>query len=477
MRFIFGIFSLLPCLLFAQNSVLSEGNWYKLGITQAGIHKITAQNLRDLGIDLAQINPQKIAIYGNGGGMLPQANNIARYQDLQENAIWVVGEQDGRFDDTDYILFYAQNADKWSFDEPNNRFVFEKNVYSDKNYYFLTIKNSNALRIQNRSSVGGASQNVTIFDDYLSHEEDSKNVLSQEGKGGSGREWYGEFFNGSNQVDINQEVEGIVPNTPLLFTSSVLSQAFSNTSFQVSLNGYAFATQTLPPIVDATYSSKGIASTEVYTLNSNQIPNLPQLNVNYTYSQQGLGVRAYLNYFRIQCQRYLRLYNNQTRFRSLKSLETSISNFIVENTNSDTKIWDITNPLVAENQEFSLSSSQATFGANTEILREFVVWQGNDFPSPELLGSVGNQNLRALNTANLIIITHPDFRSEAERLADFRRSNDGLSVLVVDIFQIYNEFSSGKQDVSAIRDFVRHLYLKNTSETKYLLLFGATSFD
>lgn len=45
--------------------------------------------------------------------------------------------------------------------------------------------------------------------------------------------------------------------------------------------------------------------------------------------------------------------------------------------------------------------------------------------------------------------------------------------------QIYNEFSSGAQDISAIRDFVKLMYDNATggNEPKYLLLFGDASFD
>lgn len=462
--------------LTAQNSVLSTGNWYKIAVSQTGLHKITAQNLRNWGIDLSQVNPKNIAIYGNGGGMLPQANNVPRPTDLTENAIWLVGEEDNRFDEGDYIIFYAEGADKVYFDATNQRLWHEKNLYDDKNYYFLTIKNSAGLRVQNQASLP-ASLNITTFDEYLYHEKDLANILSQEGRGGSGREWYGELFNGSNSLNLEYQVEGIVPNTQAIFTSSVLSQSFSTSSFTIQINGQSVATQNLLPIVDATYSSKGSIGLESFTLNTSQIPNLPNFKVTYTYSQQGIGTRAYLNYFSFQYKKNLRLYGNQTAFRAIESLTASSANFVLSDVTANVKIWDISNPLVPKNQEYSLSGNQAVFGANTTTLKEFVVWQGADFPSPQFVGAIPNQNLRGKVASNLLIISHPDFLVEAERLASFRRSNDGLSAQVVDVFQIYNEFSSGRQDVSAIRDFVRYLYWKNPNTLQYVLLFGATSFD
>jgi hypothetical protein len=473
---------LINCLstfaVWAQNSVLSTGNWYKIAVTETGMHKITAQNLRDWGINPSQINPKNLAIYGNGGGMLPQANQTARISDLQENAIRVIGEEDGRFDENDYVLFYAQGADKWVYNATNQQFLHEKNLYDDKNYYFVTIKSSPGLRVQNQASVSGATQTINVFDEYFFHEKDEKNVLNQLGKGGSGREWYGEFFNGSNQVDINDyRLEGVVAGTPIIFTSAVLSQAFSPANFQISINGQTIATQNVAAIIDATYASKGANSVETFTLNANQISQLPQFNVTYRYSQQGTGTRGYLNYFRVQYKKTLQLYGNQTNFRSVASLSASVSNFSLQNADADLQIWDVTDPLTPRNQEFSLVGGQAIFGANTSTLKEFVAWRGNDFKSPTWVSAIENQNLRALPPANLIIITHPNFASQAERLADFRRNHDRLSVVVVDVFKIYNEFSSGKQDITAIRDFIRHLYQKNPSQVRYVLLFGAASFD
>ncbi len=69
------------------------------------------------GINIASVAPAHIKLYGNGGGMLPQANSSFRHQDLNENAIYVEGEKDGRFDEGDYILFYAQSPHTIKYNE------------------------------------------------------------------------------------------------------------------------------------------------------------------------------------------------------------------------------------------------------------------------------------------------------------------------------------------------------------------------
>ena len=101
---------------YSDKSVLSSGNWYKIAVQNTGIHKITYQDLSDMGIDPGSINPANIRIYGNGGGMLPEINDAFRHDDLQENAILVAGEEDGQFNQNDYILFYGESPTTWEYD-------------------------------------------------------------------------------------------------------------------------------------------------------------------------------------------------------------------------------------------------------------------------------------------------------------------------------------------------------------------------
>ena len=98
--------------------------------------------------------------------------------------------------------------------------------------------------------------------------------------------------------------------------------------------------------------------------------------------------------------------------------------------------------------------------------------------TPSIVGEVVNQNLH--NTpinVEYVIVSHPNFLVPAERLADFHQEKDDISSIVVTPKQIYNEFSSGVQDVSAIRDFLRFLYKRSNSKLKYVLLFGDGSYD
>jgi hypothetical protein len=176
--------------------------------------------------------------------------------------------------------------------------------------------------------------------------------------------------------------------------------------------------------------------------------------------------------------------NNGTAwgFRAIKSLTSPISEYSISNAMGNLIIWEVTNPVAPVIKTYTLTGTQATFTADSNALREFVAFTDGITSSLVYEGQVPNQNLHGINTPDLpdmVIVTTEAFSSAASRLGAFRKTNDNLDALVVTTDQIYNEFSSGAQDVSAIRDFMRMLYTKGTptDSVKFLLLFGGCSYD
>ncbi len=109
--------------------MLSTGDWYKIRVEESGIYKISYNDLQNYGIDPSSIDPRNIRIYGNGGGMFPETTSDFRYDDLQENAIEVVGENDGVFNEEDYILFYGISPHVW--EEVLGFFIYYINYYDN----------------------------------------------------------------------------------------------------------------------------------------------------------------------------------------------------------------------------------------------------------------------------------------------------------------------------------------------------------
>ncbi|GAB4332712.1 MAG: type IX secretion system sortase PorU [Flammeovirgaceae bacterium] len=469
-------------LVFAQNSPFKTGKWHKLEVDNQGVYKISANFLRNMGYDLASINPQKIQIWGNGGGMLPQANDAFRYWGVQENAIMVVGEEDGKFDNNDYVLFYAEGADKQILDLQNQIIRIEKNIYSTKNYYFLTVGEQNGKRIENQENISNVSTVIyNSFDEIYYHELESNNALARLNTGqGAGRLWLGEELSSiTPSLNLSVPALGLVENSEIKLQTSLLAQAYqTSTSFSLKINNVAVGEDvSIPPTPSGDpYLSKARRTIANRTLNTNQFNKTDNLTLNLTYKPNAQGGVGFVDYVVLNFRRKLKLYGNQTSFRVLESLNQTYSTFSLENTASNLRIWDVTDVISPKNQLFTTTTQNLHWTFNSENLREFVVFSDNNLPEPSWQGQITNQDLMGAETPDLLVITPEVFLNEAQRLAQFRQTYDGLSVLVATTTQVYNEYSSGKQDVTAIRDLVRHLYLKN-NRLKYLLLFGDASYD
>lgn len=462
---------------FASNSVLRTGTWYKLAVTSSGVHKIDKGVLQALGIGTQALDPKTIQLYGHGGGMLPQPNSSPRPDDLTENAILVAGESDGRFDDADYVLFYAQGPHTWTYDATEDLFKHHYNVYTDTAYYFLRIGTAPGLRIGSRGQAPGATQTISSYNERFFHERDLKNMVY------SGREWYGEEFSSfTPSRDFSFAASDVVANTPVKLTAALMANAPSGTSFSVKLNNQALGTQSIPGRGTYNYHPEGISSTQTYTINQQQLGDITDLKVNLAFNA-GATSLGYLNYLELNYERDLKLYGEQTSFRSVAATASPVSTFLIACAPAGAQVWDVTDPLRPVEQQTSAGAG-LSFSAATDALREYVVLQPRLISSkPIALGKVANQNLHSANQdgqLDFVIVTHPAFLQEANRLAEHRRRHSNMQVLVVTAGQVFNEFSSGAQDVTAIRDFMRLLYnrsKKSADEVMYLLLFGDASYD
>ncbi|TAE03545.1 MAG: T9SS C-terminal target domain-containing protein [Bacteroidetes bacterium] len=469
--FILSFFSLK-----AQNSVLSTGDFYKIAVAKHGIYKIDRNFLANLGIDPNSINPKFIQIYANQGGMLPQANNAFRATDLTENAIFVKGQEDEKFDAQDYILFYAEGADKWIFDQENNEIRHEKNLYDNNNYVFLTIGTKEGKRVGNAQKITENGSFINFFNDFRYYENDLENFL------GSGRKWYGETFKGlQTEQEFSFSMPNLIENSSLKIITNAIAQSVVVTDFYVYLNGNILERMRMPSVDNPNtnpYTMKAAVTERKITQNVNADLSKGDLKIKLRFDKladnNGEGK---LDFLILNGIRKLALYNSQTMFRTFQSVQNAISDFQISQMDNSANIWEITDFANPRNINYDLSNGNANFKSQTAgKLLQFVVFKGENCPAPVFVEKIAKQNLRAMPTPDVLIITHPDFKDQAERLADFRRKNEGFEVAVAQVQQIYNEFGSGRQDVSAIRDFVRMLY-KNSTKLKYLVLFGGASYD
>jgi hypothetical protein len=450
-----------------NRSVLDSGDWVKLGVTSKGIYKINYETFQHAGFDPNTVITDNIQLHGQAGGMLPQSNSENRASDLLENAIYTVGFEDKSFDPNDYILFYSEGPHLENINRQGH-LVYEKNLYADTAYYFLTVSTKTGKRMNNAANLGDNYPEIRDFIDYRFHEPDLENILS------SGRQWFGPLVTSTSTVRVNfDNIPPLSEGAQLNIVSSVVNRSQERASFNFSLNGTNLGSIEAAGIGPGTYDDKGVIIVD--TLNANNMEINHQGTFNFDISYEGAG-NGLFDYLQVSFISPLTFREPAVYFRSVESLKQPTSTFRVSNVNETTVIWDVTDPQNIMVQDFVLMDDQAIYSTQTSSLKEFVVFSGNDFLLPVTLQPVNNQNLHGIEVPNLLIVTHPSFLVEAERLASFRSQNDQLDVQVVTTDQVFNEFSSGRQDVTAIRDYARYLYQKNT-KLRYLLLFGRSSFD
>ena len=459
---------------YAESSVLVQGKFVKIRITNNGIYKLTYEDLTSMGV-----NPANARIFGYGGGVLEQSFLLAKKDDLPEVAVWMEKGPDGVFNAGDYILFYGQGINRWSYDKSKSMFTHFSNPYSKYGYYFVSSDAGTGKRIENKITTLPATTPtiypVKEFLDYQLHERDLVNLAH------SGKEFYGETFNDITSYYFPFNFPNIVKTNSTLVKMDVAASTSVPSSFSLSLNSGQTKTVTVAARSDNYDQGKGASGTFTFT------PESDVFNFNVSYSKSNNTAVGYLNFLEVNARRQLKMSGSYMQFQNVDYLGmNAYSHYELSDASANVKIWDITDPVNIGNMVTENIGNKLTFVASSNEVSSYMAIDptgSSSFAKPEILGVVPNQNLHALAPVDMIILTHPNFLSQAQMLAQAHREKDNLTVEVVTTDQVYNEFSSGTPDATAYRWVMKMLYdralaANNTSDMpKYLLLFGKGSFD
>jgi len=464
---------------FSASSVLASGTWYKVGVSKDGIYKIDYNFLKNVvKIVPENVSISTLAIFGNGGGMVPDENAVPRADDLLENPTLVVDNNgNNRFDDGDYLLFYGTMADAWRYNSSTKQFSHEKNLYVDQNIYFLTTNRGTGKRVQTAAAPGAPTVTVTQFDERLFHESDEENMLK------SGKRWLGDKMTSfSNTKTHSFSLPNLVTSSPVRIVSAVGAKTTFGSNTQVSVNGQFLLSHPESGIPPSGYPDGDIPSVKSANFSSSSETITVTHTFNVTNNPTGTA-STYIDWIEVFAKRALTLVGSVMNFRSVESVGAgNVSEFRLNNASAETRVWDVTDPGAIYAPSASLSGSQLSVITETATMREFVAFNSNgSFAAPQLVSQVSNQDLHAIGQPRMVIVTPAAFFAPSNELANFHRSYNGYGVEVVDVEKIYNEFGGGKKDISAIRDFMRMLYERAGTDTskmpRYLLLMGDGSFD
>lgn len=459
---------------FATTSVLNSGSgqWYKISVKNDGIHKIDYNFLKSMGLNVDDVNPNHINIYGNAFGKLPELNSEYRPDDLLKNNIVIIGDGDGSFDQGDYILFYGKGPHKW--EEKNGVFERVLNIYSNYTAYYINVNSTDPpARVQNASVSSLPSTHVvTDFSSYTIHEEESRNLMK------TGQRWYGEVFDANLSQSFAMNIPNLNPSGIARirgFMAAKRGSTGGTTNFRVSYNNVTIGTVDLSLSSDDSFSRNGFLSAPgVFN------PTSSTFTLGVTFNRVSPSDAGYLDFLEVNARSYLNFYNG-VQFRDLNSVGIgNVAEMQVTGFPANGYIWEITNPTTPKVVNGTLTGGTFNFKIAADSLRSFIAFDGSQYNTPVYLGAVAHQNLHGLSQVDYLIVTHPTFMGQANRLANLHRNN-GTTVHVVTTTQVYNEFSGGTQDPTAIRFFAKMFFDRAggdpSLQPKYLLLFGDGTYD
>lgn len=443
------------------NSVLSQGDWYKISIVESGLYKLSYADLASSYGLSGSIDSDKIRIYGNGVGCLSYENSDFHPGRLLQVPLIIDDGGDGVFNSGDAVYFFGERPDNLQWNVARDMYIPNLMVFDNANHYFVNLQGSGGETQKRIEKQNFQSTNI-LFDYHLSvrqHNEDVVNLIK------SGRVMYGETFDfnttqnfafnlGSNRYDDKLRY----------YIAAAASSDGSSSNFEISINGVQEEGLSIGASSgDYTIAIRRTTDKETEVNGSNANFQLNYLKGNS--SSIGYLDRIVVNY------KEKNDFVSNSEWRFIPPFRDTLVEANAEvPQETGVIVLDATNH--NEVKELEVSDGKVYFLAGEET--KLCVSTKVQAKKPTLIGKQANQNLHALKDIDYLIVAAADFVPQANELADLHRAN-GLKVEVVEERVIYNEFSSGNRDIGGIRDFVKHLYHNASSESsrlKYLLLFG-----
>ena len=447
---------------YAERSVLADGHWVKIRVSESGVCRMSFSELRSAGLE-----PSQVRVFGYGGAQKEQDFSKRNIDDLPQVPVYV-GE--------DYILFYVQGPISWTYN--GSRFAHTRNTYSDFGYYLLSDDAGAMLPFPEAEAVSGSPTDVTYYSYYQVQDKDSVNLIDRTGVSGGGRTFYGEQF---------------AAGQTRTFTFSTPYANGDNSSVYIDMAANAATTSTVKAQLNNT-SSKSIYISSIPdhytfgvagTISMNGASEEQNQRVTMQFVNSNASALAWLNYIEITTPSELVMTGSYMGIRSLVNRNTTNPvRFLLRNTTASTQIWDVTDLAAIQRMPTTMVDDQlAWIGTQADGVHEYIAvnTDGTKFVQAEVVGEVKNQNLHALSNIDYIIICPEGYEDVSEDLAKAHEAKQAITYAIVTDQQVYNEFSSGTPDATAYRWLMKMLYdrAKNGigQQPRWLLLMGHGTFD
>lgn len=449
---------------YARQSVLAQGRWVRVRVSQSGLHILRPAALRAMGFS----DPSRVRIHGYGGARIPDVLSLANYlDDLPETPQQLTDAG---------IVFYAQGPDEWERSTTSVNYHKVLSPYSQFGYYYLTENDSTAAAVDTPTGIAGAGTQTAVGTARGRAHYENDLVQATE----AGPLMVGEDFRFTSSRTFSMATPGRIPDKPVwLECQFVAAHVGVASRLDFTVNGEALdymSTDRIAATSDNHYVHASIGVTRhTFTPADDKGESL---SVAVRHSCDGIVTQANLDYITLNYDLNLELpasgslaFWSNARALSLGGIDEGIY------------LWDVTDPARQLRVDYAVDGSgHAVWQPSYTQVRSYVAWRaGATLPEPVFDSRIANQDLHADGgDTDMVIFTTAALAAQARRIAALHESIDTLRVRVVDVAQVYNEFSSGAPDVSGLRKYLKMLYdrgLQSGHTLKYALLLGRTTLD
>lgn len=475
--YIIGLFSLCFSLIanayvptyYTTQSKLTNGRWVKIKVTNTGIHEITHEQLIEMGFP----NPENVSVYGYGGVLLNNSFSSTLPDDLPIQPVYRAENK---------ICFYAECNIRLDITGDIYKPSIKRNTYSNAGYYLLSDANP------------GDSKAPTSYhySSYTTETRESHNTLQVielektcPAKGG-----YKFFGNDFKKQPVQEFTFNVInADTTKLgqFNYSWAANASSEFSLNIQTNGLNTTYELHRPVSaiyagSSKYYTTNIGTMNITMKNNNDTEYIFTASIPSTLSSYEFAAIDYasLSYYRFNKM------GNQAQMRMIFPEVNSNTAFAIKDANENIQVWNVSSPInvfsyrTSFNNETNIlkGSFERKYSSNTNGHAYLIAFDPTQKLYPvEYVCDVPNQNIHANSAPNMLIITNKAMKQYALELADIHKQYQGMNVLVLEQEEIFNEFSSGTPTAIAYRRVAKMFFDRNASTFKYLLLYGAGSYD
>ncbi len=452
----------------AKRSQQSGKQFIRLEIEDNGIYRISGAMLTQAGISLSSLEPGQIRMYNGGGRALPEKVSATRPQSLIEIPIILLGAEDGRFDNTDAILFFGQSVNDWQFSKSSGTWLHYINHYETRNVYWLSWDSQTPAALRLDTEPATANAVVAGFGLQLHAIENELQKIYP-----SGRDWFGNPLSVGDSENFTFRFNNPHSANSYLRLRIVSDNNGRPNTLSVSLNNSPERLFSFNSSGTGDYKNIG-STTQRFSQFESETSGNNTLQVSYK-STTG-SAKTYVDWIEFIVEDSLLARNGELSFATTPT--DAAQSFSLSGFSSEPYILEISNPTAPRLLAVAQVDLAWQFTDDLADSAAHRYFAATSFKEPVNLSKYTYSHLRdGTNRADMLIVAPEIFIAEAERLAAHKRSFRGFEVEVIDISTIVQEFGWGLNDPTALRDFIKFTFENWQKAPRFVVLFGDGTYD